>query len=123
MNFFKQVLATIIGLTIFQIISFIFFIIVIAAIVASSDSSANIVEVKDHSVLYVDLSYAISDKGHDEFSLGDLESLTKEKAGLQTLLEGIAHAKTDENIKGMYLDLSIMPNSYATVEALRASNT
>ncbi len=40
---------------------------------------------------------------------------------MQTLLEGIAHAKTDENIKGMYLDLSIMPNSYATVEALRAS--
>ena len=40
--------------------------------------------------------------------------------GLNTLLANIAHAKTDDNIKGIYLDLSFMAgNGFSTLESVR----
>ena len=121
MNFFKQVLATIVGLTIFQIISFIMIMIFLGVLLSSvGGGEKEVVEIKNNSVLTLDLSYTIKDKnGFTEFSALDLENLPQEKAGLYSLVKAIEFAKTDDKIKGIYLPLSIMPNDYATIDLLR----
>lgn len=124
MNFFKQVLATIVGLTIFQIISFIMFFVFIGIIAASfkgsSESSASTETIEENSLLTLKLNYDIKERdGFPQFDFNDLDGLSKEKAGLQSLLEALKFAETDERIKGIYMDLSLMPNGYATIDVLR----
>ncbi len=123
MNFFKQVLATIVGLTIFQIIAFILFMLFIGVVISSSEKSmSDSVEISDASVLIFDLNYDIKERdGYSTFSLSDIENLPTEKAGLQSIVDAIAFAKTDDRIKGIYMDLSMMPNGYATIDVLRES--
>ncbi|MFT5070832.1 MAG: hypothetical protein ACI8V8_000793, partial [Chitinophagales bacterium] len=89
MNFFKQVLATIVGLTIFQIISFIMFFVFIGIIAASfkgsSGSSASTETIEENSLLTLKLNYEIKERdGFPQFDFNDLEGLSKEKAGLQS---------------------------------------
>jgi len=121
MNFFKQVLATIVGLTIFQLISFLMTFIFIGILIASLGGiEQQIVEVEDDSVLTLDLSYTINDKnGFSDFSVNDFKNLPTEKAGLYSLVKAIELAKDDDRIKGIYMPLSVMPNSYATIDLLR----
>lgn len=123
MNFFKQVLATIVGLTIFQIISFVMFLIFFGILLSTvSGSEKEVVQVKENSLLTLDLSYTINDKsGFTDFSALNIQDLPEEKAGLYSLVKAIETAKTDDNIKGIYLPLSLMPNSYATIDLLRKS--
>lgn len=128
MNFFKQVLATIVGLTIFQVISLIMLFVFIGALISSIediDSAGSAVkEVKPNSLLSLKLNYDIQERdGFSSFNFGDLESFPKERAGLQSMLEAIAFAKTDDRIKGIYMDLSVMPNGYASIDALRQALT
>ncbi|MCB0509366.1 MAG: signal peptide peptidase SppA, partial [Bacteroidetes bacterium] len=127
MNFFKQVLATIVGLTIFQIISLILFFIFIGALVASVKTmrdglASETVSVEDNSILVLDLAYDILERdAFSSFDFTDLNSFPKEKPGLQSIVNAIEYAKTDDRIKGIYLKSSVMPNGYATVELLRTS--
>lgn len=123
MNFFKQVLATIVGLTIFQIIAFIFFMIFVGIIISSGESNGDVsADIKDSSLLIFDLDYDLKERdGYTAFSLTSIESLPKEKAGLQSIVEAIKRAKTDDRIKGIYMNLSVMPNGYATIDVLRES--
>ncbi len=124
MNFFKQVLATIVGLTIFQVISLIMVFVFIGALVASLDeidtAGSATTTIDSNSLLVVKLNYDIQERdGFAAFDWSNMESFAKEKAGLQSLLEAIAFAKTDDRIRGIFMDLSIMPNGYATIDALR----
>jgi protease IV len=124
MSFFKQVLATIVGLTIFQIIAFIMFFIFIGIVVSTvsttGDEFTGDVKIKEQSVLVVDLSRYLSERdGFSDFSFAAIEGFPKEKAGLQSILEAIDFAKSDTRIKGIYLKLSAMPNGYATIDVLR----
>jgi len=124
MSFFKQVLATIVGLTIFQIIAFIMFFIFIGILVSTVKTAgsefAGDVKIKEQSVLVIDLSRDLSERdGFSDFSFTSIEGFPKEKAGLQSILEAIDFAKTDGRIMGIYLKLSTMPNGYATIDVLR----
>ena len=46
---------------------------------------------------------------------------TKKLVGLTEIRECIKKAKIDDNIKGIYLPLSVNNNGYATLEAIRAA--
>lgn len=127
MNFLKQVLATIVGLTIFQIISLVITLIFISAIIASfaGKESTNVVtEVKDDSVLYLDFSNDIPEKdGYAEFNFSNFEDFSGQQAGLQTIIDALSYAKSDDRIKGAYINLSFTANSYSTIELLRDAIT
>lgn len=126
-SFFKQVLAVIVGLTIFQLIAFIITVVFIMALVGSiksldesSFSSKQKVDVKENSVLWMDLSYEISDRNSmPKLNFSDFSGMPSENLGLQNIIKAIQHAKEDDKIKGIYMDLSVLPAGYASVDAIR----
>ncbi len=117
-QFFKFVFATIVGLILFMVIGIIFLVSLAAA--AGGDKKA---EVKANSVLKLDLNYKIPEKTDDNpfagLSLGNLKP--SKAIGLTEIRESIAKAKTDDNIKGIYLDLGINDNGLATLQVIRES--
>ena len=77
---------------------------------------------KPNSVLYMKLNYEIPDRTVDNpfgsIDFGSMEAL--ESTGLNEILRNIEHAKTDPNIKGIYMELSSIPTSTATLEEIRS---
>jgi len=77
--------------------------------------------VKANSVLKLDLNYEIPEQSNDNpfagLSSGDFNA--KKAVGLTEIRESIKKAADDENIKGIYLQLGINNNGYATLEAIR----
>lgn len=120
MNFLKQVLATIIGVVVsglFLLFGLIFFIGLIVQ--KSSDDAAKITPA--NSVLLVTLDYDVSDKTEpNPFNDLDIPIFGSPRSlGLNDILARIEAAKTDDNIKGIYLNLSSVGVGYASLEAIR----
>jgi protease-4 len=77
--------------------------------------------VKDNSVLHLKIEGAISERGVDNpFEDLDLGPFVPPAVlGLRSIIKSIEHAKTDNKIKGIYLDLVHIEAGIATVEELR----
>ena len=112
-NILKNVITNIIGFFVSIFLIFIIFTIMVA-IFSTPDDKANIIEVKENSILFIDDINIIGDrdlKGDDldinlGFSLPGLnEDLNKEKISLRTFKTLIDSAKNDENIKSIVLNL------------------
>ncbi|MCK4662320.1 MAG: signal peptide peptidase SppA [Bacteroidales bacterium] len=118
-NFLKYTLASIVGFLIANLILFFIFIGIIASVVASSKDKT--VKVKPKTVLHIKLDKPIVDRASnnplDNFNFGDIES--SYKLGLYDVLQNIEKAKTDENIKGIYLELFVIPAGIATIDEIR----
>lgn len=99
------------------------FIIIIFAIIASAASLGDDqpVFVKPNSILYMDFSKTIIERGtNNPFSNIDIVGLnTKKSLGLNQILAAIDKASSDDNIKGILLELSDVPAGYASVEPIR----
>ena len=123
MKFSKVVLAAFLGTLIALLINFFVKVGVISAMISSfsSDTETSTV-VKPNSVLYMKLNYEIPDRTSDNpfgsINFNTMESI--ETTGLNEILRNIEHAKTDANIKGLYLELSSIPTSTATLQELRS---
>lgn len=119
MSFFKQVLATITGIIITGIIAFFLFFFMIAIIAQFSSEKTQ--PAPPNSVLYLSLDYNIIEKSVDNpFEDLDLPFGMAEKSiGLNDLLARIEAAKTDDNIKGIYLNASTANVGFATLKAIR----
>ncbi|SEN36481.1 protease-4 [bacterium A37T11] len=119
-QFFKYVFATITGI----IISFFLIIIIGTAIIAgmvSTLGNKNTVVVTDNSILMINLNYTITERSSKN-PLQDLDipGISTEKTlGLNDILANIKAAKTDNHIKGIYLDLQPTPGSFATLQEIR----
>jgi len=120
MNFFKQVLATITGVLITGVILFFGFIFLIAVLVSSSSQVAN-VPAPTNSVLYLSMDYNITEKTESNpFSDLDLPfGVATNEIGLNDILAKIEAAKTDNNIKGIFINPSIVGTGFATLKAIR----
>jgi len=119
-SFFKYVLATITGLIITGIIG-IFVVLGIFAAMISSVSSDKEVAVPANSVLYVTLNHQISDRSEkNPFEMLDFQGIKASKSiGLNDILARISYAKTDNNIKGIYLNLSSVSTGFASLQEIR----
>lgn len=119
-NFLKMTLATITGIIIASVLLVLIFIGIVSALVKSGDKPATI---SQHSVLHIKLNYPVADRTSDNpFDNFDPTSLSMQKyLGLNDILENIAKAKTDDNIKGIFLDLSFSPGGYATLREIRTA--
>jgi protease IV len=117
-KFFTYLLASILGVIIASLIVFFVTFGIIGAIVASQDKP---VEIADNTLLQLKLDKSIKDRksslpflDYNLFLFG-----TDNQIGLNDVLKNITKAVTDDNIKGIFLDLSFLDAGIATVEEIR----
>ena len=119
-QFFKYTLATITGIILTTLIGFLILMMVFGAIVASTEKQ---VFVENQSMLMLKLDRQIVDRApKDPFSEINLPGLEKtRKIGLDDILVSIEKARTDDRIRCIYLDLSVINGGMAAVEEIRNS--
>ena len=123
MKFYKVVLAAFIGTLIALVINFFIKVGMVSSMISnlSKSESETSTTVKPNSVLYMKLDYEIPDRTTDN-PFGNINFQTMETSdatGLNEILRNIENAKTDANIKGIYLELSSIPTSMATIQEIR----
>jgi protease IV len=119
MNFFKVVLASAIGYIIAGVI-LLTLLIVTAVGIASSSSDQE--ELPSDAVLTLKLNYPMVDRVQDGNPLAALALLNPNEQsplGLNDILSSIEKAKTDNNIKGIILDLTTFQAGYAKLTEVR----
>lgn len=118
-QFFKFLFASMLGTVLSIVVLFLLLVGVLAGM-AGSDSDEK-TELKENSVLRLSLDYSIPERTSDNpfrnFDFASMEG--SNDPGLNDILKSIRHASGDDNIKGIYIDLSIMPNDYATLKEIR----
>src|ERR1700760_4409078 len=104
-QFFKFVFATMVGIIITSII---FFVIIIGIIVAAGSEKQ--VEIDENSVLHINFNNAIPERTPKNPLAGlDFLGFEADKTiGLNDILANIKRAKSDQNIKGIFIDESYM---------------
>jgi protease-4 len=115
-QFFKFVLATVVGI----LLSTIIIILVIVGIIAAAGSDKDVV-VDANSILHIGIKYPIAERTANN-PLANLSFLGfdgDKSIGLKDILANIKKAKTDDNIKGIFLDESYMMSGQATTEEIR----
>jgi len=117
-EFFKYVLATIVGIIAVSIIGMILFGMVIGALIASTEKQ---VTVENNSMLILELDRQIVDRApNDPFEDLDILGFNQVKTlGLDDIFTSLENAATDDRIKGVYLKLSMVNGGMATVEEIR----
>ncbi|MGV3509660.1 MAG: signal peptide peptidase SppA [Sphingobacteriaceae bacterium] len=94
-------------------------IVILVAVIASVDGDK--VKVADNSVVHMSLDHPIQERSSksplDNLDFGGFES--NKSLGLNDILASIKRAKTDDKIKGIYLDPSSIQAGFATIEEIR----
>ena len=120
MKFSKVLLAAFLGTLIALVINF-FIKVGFVSMLISSSQTEEVTKPKPNSMLYMKLNYDIPDRAADNpfagFNYTSME--TVETTGLNVILQNIEQAKSDPNIKGIYMELSSLPTSTATLQELR----
>ena len=118
-QFFKFMLASMVGFFLTMLIMGIFAFIVLAGIIALAGKEE--VVVKPGSVLLLTLEEAIPERSTDSpFSFSETTLFSANKVpGLLETIELIEKAATDDNINGIFLNLSQVGSGMATVEEVR----
>jgi len=119
-TFFTSLIASIIGTVIASILLFFLFFIVIAGIFSSVEKG-KLAEINKNTVLLLDFSTKISDKSSSN-PLSNFDIINMQPTsilGLNTILENITKAAKDENIDGIFLNLTSIDAGIATIEEIR----
>ena len=116
LQFFKYVLATLVGLFFFFIITIFIF-----AGIGAAFSSEETVVVADKSVLKLDLNKPIQEVGTENpFSgLGGPFAGNENTVGLKDITDALKNAQSDDKIKGIYLKTEGPETGWATLEEIR----
>ncbi|NBW02202.1 MAG: signal peptide peptidase SppA [Cytophagia bacterium] len=119
-QFLKYTLATLMGLFLFLIIS----ILMIVGIGAAMSGGESEFEVKENSILKLDLNRPIVENAssEDDNPLATFPNPffdSTEKIGLIQILSALERARIDNNVKGIYLDVSFPMAGYAKLTEIR----
>ena len=115
-DFLKYVLATITGIIVLGLIMGIFFVISLVGLAASSAST---VPVEKNSVFTFMLSGQVDERVQDDI-VGQLTGQVSENMGLDDIVASIKKAKTNEDIKGIYIEAGVFSvDAPATAHAIR----
>ncbi len=100
---------------------FLFLLFVIALGVVSSATKEKTFTVKSNSVLHLKFTLPVTERtANNPFKDFNFASFSANKQlGLNDILENIEKAKTDPDIKGIYMDMSSVPAGIATIEEIR----
>jgi protease-4 len=117
-GFFKMMFASIVGIFVSMLLIFFILLGIVGGLMSSADKP---VVVEPNSILKLTLDKEIVERSASSiFSDIDIPGFNRTKQeGLTEILENINKAKTDSNIKGIYLELSIIPAGIASIEAIR----
>ncbi|GMQ25131.1 signal peptide peptidase SppA [Algoriphagus sp. oki45] len=120
MKFLGNVLAVIVGLFVFSILSFLVLFGIIGIIASSSEKE---VKVKENTVLHLNLNgrVLVERTTDNDFDFGGFGNPfgNQMNAGLINLKKAIAEAKTNDNIKGIYLNTGLILAGQAGLLDLR----
>jgi len=114
MKFLQRVLASIVGLFLFSILS----VILLIGIVASG--SDDVPSVESNSVLYINLNGPIAERMPDN-PLEEMFGNNDMGIPLLKTIEAIQKAKEDENIEGIYLEHGFLRGGYGSIEEIRSA--
>lgn len=119
-EFFKYVFATVVGIIISTFLITIFFIVFVVALVSSIDSDKT-VDVVSNSVLYLNLDQTIKERTPNKTldNLPIIGSNVGKSLGFNDLMRALKRAKTDDNIKCIYLNVSSPRAGKATLKEIR----
>lgn len=119
-EFFKYVFATVVGIIISTVLIFVLFLVLIVAVVSSIDKDKT-VEVADNSVLYLNLDQSIKERTPNKTfdNLPVIGSGSGKSIGFNDLIIALKRAKTDDNIKCIYLNVSSPGAGKATLKEVR----
>jgi len=119
-DFFKYVLATVVGIIVAGVVIMFLGVLTIFGLASSSDKDVNI---EDNSVLMLEMNGTITERAPESSPLAFLSQLnpmgSEESMGLDDILSAIKKAKENEDIKGIYLLAGSLEAQPATVEAIR----
>nr|WP_199083054.1 signal peptide peptidase SppA [Pedobacter sp. ASV19] len=118
-DFFKYVFATVLGFVIsIVLISFVFVAIIVG--IVSSISEDKKIPVESNSVLYLNLDQTIKERTlNKRFENLPVIGSGEKSIGFNDLIRGIKKAKTDDNIKCIYLNVSAPGAGKATLKEIR----
>lgn len=118
MNLFKIIIGTFLGLIIFCVVAVVLALTIVGASMVESPAS-----IESNSVFKISLDRPIVEKEDNRVATRLRRNITGGEAGvgLYDLLEAIQLAKTNESIKGIYLEVGIFEAGYSTLYELRAA--
>lgn len=115
-DFFKNVFATFVGIFLFVLVTLLLGFVCIFGMVLSSGSTT---EIENNSVLVINLSGPLSERS-DKNVMAEFIGNVASGVSLEDVLSGIEKAKTNKNIKGIYIEAgAFAPNSYASLQEIR----
>ncbi len=124
-QFFKFMFASMLGFILGSVVLFFLLLVMIMGAVGAAVNSYSFdkkpTSVEDNSILHMELTETIVDRGNKEdlmFDFGPFKGAAE--LGLNDILADLEKAKTDDRIKGVFLDLGFMVNArMATVKEIR----
>jgi len=118
-DFFKYVFATVLGFVISIVLISLVFVAIIIGIVSSISEDKKI-PVESNSVLYLNLDQTIKERTlNKRFENLPVIGSGEKSIGFNDLIRGIKKAKTDDNIKCIYLNVSAPGAGKATLKEIR----
>ena len=115
-DFFKNVLATAVGVLLVGFITGFFMVVSLVGMALSQSETA---PVADNSVLVLRLTGSLSERANDDVFASLLGDRIP-KLGLATMTEAIRQAKESDKVKGIYIEAgAFAPDSYASLAAIR----
>lgn len=118
MNFFKTLLASLLGTFIAMgLLLFIFIMIIVSAVSSGEDK---VVSVKDNSVLHIKLDQEFVDRGSDsQFNFNPATFSSETSQGLNHFVKDLERAKSDDKIKGIFLEAGAFGAAPSTILDVR----
>ena len=118
-DFFKSVLASLVALILYSFVFFILFAGIAGMVAALGEKTT---PVKPNSVLHLSFKSEITDRANGNISMTSLMSGNLQQGvGLNDILECISRAKTDDNIKCIFIDNSDINANLATIAEIRSA--
>lgn len=114
-DFIKNVLATMVGMFGFFIVMGVIGMMSIIGMIASGNAAQN---VEKNSVFVLNLSGTISEQGSED-PLSMFTGDNSLNSGLNDILSSIKKAKTNDDIKGIYIEAGALAANYATLQEIR----
>lgn len=117
-DFFKYLIATVVGILLTTLLGILIFFGIVGAIVSKSDKP---VDVKENSLLVMKFDKVIADRGSKSFmpNFGSMELTPEGSIGLNDILKAIKNAAEDSKIRGIFIENENIPAGAATLEEIR----
>lgn len=119
-KFWRVVFGSMLGFFFAQIFVGIFSLIMMISMIAGMSSSSEVPSVENGTILKISLPNTIVERSEDNpFENMNMGAYSQATTGLDDILKSIKYAATDDHIKGIYLNTSVVSASPATMKAIR----